>query len=151
MYSYYVLLSLFITISFGQRFPFINYDYGYGYDYDGWGNLIRLEESNTNNKLEENIQNYDFEKEHQFQPDDIVCRNEMTGEALDWFTLYKLPKKSQVLETSKLTNPFIYNGTAYTTITSKAQTQWKMSELSMNDTRSFPGKTLEILYKTKFN
>jgi deoxyribonuclease-2 len=82
---------------------------------------------------------------------DPVCRDETTGEPLDWFTLYKLPKSTQILETSRVSNPFIYDGTAYTYMTNLAQSEWSMSSLSMNDTNSFAGKTLDILYNTSFN
>ena len=90
-------------------------------------------------------------KETIYHPDDLTCRDEITGENLDWFTLYKLPKRSEILETSKVDNNFIYNGTAYTYMSDKSQDKWTLSNLSMNDTSSFAGKTLEVLYKTDFN
>lgn len=89
----------------------------------------------------------DFES---IQLDDPVCRDETTGQPLDWFTLYKLPKRTQILESSRVNNPFIYEGTAYTYMTNLAQSEWSLSSLSMNDTSSFAGKTLDILYKSGF-
>lgn len=83
-------------------------------------------------------------------PNQLTCRDEMTGEALDWFTLYKLPKRTEILETSRTNNSFIYQGTAYTYMTNQKQTEWSMSDLSMNDTNSMAGRTLDILYRTEF-
>jgi deoxyribonuclease II len=58
--------------------------------------------------------------------------------------LYKLPKFKQ---TSNLTTsiPFIEYGTAYTFLTNES-IEWQLSSLNINDTRSFPGKTLDVLY-----
>ena len=70
---------------------------------------------------------------------EIVCRNEITGDALDWFTLYKLPKLN--------TNSLFKNGTAYAFMTNQKQ-NWFLSQLSINSTLSFPAKTLEQLYDT---
>lgn len=108
------------------------YNYDYNFDYNEMDNI----EPET--------------EEPSYNLDDLVCRDEITGEPLDWFTLYKLPKRTQILETSNTENPFIYKGTAYTYMTNKAQDEWHMSDLSMNDTGSFAGKTLDILYRTKF-
>ncbi len=102
-----------------------------------------------NNYDYENSRSTDFEVLESLN--DPVCRDEVTGQALDWFTLYKLPKSTKILETSSLNNPFIYEGTAYTYMTNLAQTEWSISSLSMNDTESFAGKTLDILYKTSFS
>lgn len=79
---------------------------------------------------------------------DIVCRDEITGEPIDWVTLYKLPRNSKIEEYSPVTNPFVYEGTAYTYMTNVKQDKWHMSELSMNDTKSFAGRTLDVLFET---
>jgi deoxyribonuclease-2 len=79
--------------------------------------------------------------------DRIVCRNEITGEELDWFTLYKLPKEHiRNFEAEELNNPYLDLGLAYTFITNKNQDKWQFSSLSINDTNSLPGKTLDIFY-----
>ena len=87
------------------------------------------------------------------QQDRIVCRNEITGEELDWFTLYKLPKEhihhdSQNIETENdiKNNPYLDLGTAYTFITNKNQNQWQFSSISINDSNSMPGKTMDSFY-----
>lgn len=83
-----------------------------------------------------------------YQDNDIFCRDEITGEPIDWVTLYKLPRSSKIEEYSSVTNPFVYEGTAYTYMTNTKQDKWYMSDLSMNDTKSFAGRTLDILYET---
>jgi len=75
----------------------------------------------------------------------ITCRDETTGNSVDWFTLYKLPRKTTIEETSIVNNPFIEYGTAYTFMTSES-IEWQLSSLSFNDSQSFPGKTLDPLY-----
>ncbi|CAF0754494.1 unnamed protein product [Brachionus calyciflorus] len=82
-----------------------------------------------------------------FDQNDIVCRDEITGEPIDWFTLYKLPKKAQkILNThKKLHNEFISQGTAYTYMTNQHQ-EWRLSNLNINDTFSLPGRTLQQIY-----
>ena len=81
----------------------------------------------------------------------VVCRNEVDGEELDWFTLYKLPKQTQSIDkTKKLTKTsFMSNGTAYAFMTNK-DTKWKLSSLSINDTSSLPGQTLDAIYAAGF-
>jgi deoxyribonuclease-2 len=85
--------------------------------------------------------------------DRIACRNEINGEELDWFTLYKLPKEhvqNVDFENDYLTkiNPYLDSGTAYTFITNKNQDEWQLSNLSINDTDSMPGKTLNLFYSS---
>jgi deoxyribonuclease II len=91
----------------------------------------------------------------------LSCRNEITGEPLDWYTVYKLPKLDQKLVddehdsdeeelNEKATNPFILKGTSYAYMNNQ-QPQWTLSDLSINDTLSMPAKTLELLYTTDFN
>ena len=63
-------------------------------------------------------------------------------------TLYKLPRSSKIEEHSSINNPFVYEGTAYTYMTNKKHDNWYLSELSMNDTNSFAGRTLDVLYKS---
>ena len=91
----------------------------------------------------------------------LTCRDELTGEPLDWFTLYKLPKEHETLRNNffeflfgiRLDDyaaksravPFGDSGTAYTYITNKKQ-DWTLSGLSINDTSSMPGMTLSQLY-----
>ncbi|RNA21642.1 deoxyribonuclease-2-alpha, partial [Brachionus plicatilis] len=77
--------------------------------------------------------------------DELVCRNEITGEPLDWFALYKLPKKVHTFFKSKNPNPFISQGTAYAFITNQF-TEWTLSELSINDSMSLSGRTMQPLY-----
>lgn len=72
----------------------------------------------------------------------IVCRNEVDGEPLDWFTAYKLPKSRHHPNND---NDFLTTGTAYSMITNKNQ-QWTLSTLSINDTKSILGQTLAPLY-----
>ncbi len=93
------------------------------------------------NKLVDSLRLDSFDRNNE-----IVCRNEITGESLDWFTLYKLPKMNQISENNK----FFPNGTAYAFMTNK-NPEWTLSNLSINDTNSFPGRTLETLYKTNFS
>lgn len=115
-------------------------------DYQDYLDLIYNDESSNidiNIKTKEN-------KVKVHHPDDLTCRDEVTGENLDWFTLYKLPKRTEILETSQTKNEFIYNGTAYTYMSNKSQKEWTLSNLSMNDTSSLAGKTLQVLYKTDF-
>lgn len=57
--------------------------------------------------------------------------------------MYKLPRTNEEITND---NEFIKIGTAYTFITNKNQ-QWVFSNLSINSTDSFPGRTLEPLYK----
>jgi len=82
------------------------------------------------------------------QNSEIVCRHELTGESLDWFTLYKLPKITD--KDIGENNRFFPNGTAYAFMTNK-NPEWTLSDLSINDTNSFPGRTLETLYRTNFS
>lgn len=78
------------------------------------------------------------------QNNKIVCRNEITGQELDWYTLYKLPK----LHSHSI--DLVNNGTAYVFMTNEKQ-NWFLSTLSINSTQSFPAKTLEPLYNDKIN
>lgn len=84
--------------------------------------------------------------------DEIVCRNGITGEPVDWFTIYKLPKKvERIFDTRKKSKvPFVGQGTAYVYMTDKEQ-EWKLSSVSLNDTLSMPGVTLDRLYTTDFS
>ena len=82
---------------------------------------------------------------------DLTCRSEatliegLTGEALDWYTVYKMPKLavSKKLHDSSL--PFLPEGLAYMFMTNASQ-KWHMSSISMNDTDSMSGRTLQALY-----
>jgi hypothetical protein len=83
------------------------------------------------------------------QQDDLIsCKDEITGENIDWFTLYKLPRLAK--EPKHVPSPFIEYGTAYTFMTNKRE-EWKFSSLSMNDTMSVAGRSIDILYKNEFN
>jgi deoxyribonuclease-2 len=73
----------------------------------------------------------------------LSCRNEKTGEELDWYTLYKLPR-----DTHAQTSPasaHLAQGIAYMFMTNLNQ-DWTMSTLSMNDSRSINARTLESYY-----
>ncbi len=64
--------------------------------------------------------------------------------------MYKIPKLTEVEEYSKVSNSFISNGTAYLYM-SNENTDWKLSELSMNDTSSIAAKTLDPLFSNNFD
>lgn len=69
------------------------------------------------------------------------------------FTLYKLPRKvNRLFDFQDYPNnkvPFVNQGTAYVYMTNK-EPDWKLSNLSLNHTLSFPGLTLNSLYTTNF-
>ncbi|XP_005865752.1 PREDICTED: deoxyribonuclease-2-beta isoform X1 [Myotis brandtii] len=67
----------------------------------------------------------------------ISCRNE-EGDAVDWFTFYKLPKRQN--EESRRT------GLEYLYLDSTTRS-WRKSKQLMNSTRSVLGRTLEQLYE----
>jgi deoxyribonuclease-2 len=70
------------------------------------------------------------------------CRDE-NNNTVDWYVLYKLP----VIKTSS--NSLIRKGLGYAYITSGSVSRgWVVSNFSINDTRSIPGRTLEPLYKS---
>jgi deoxyribonuclease-2 len=73
----------------------------------------------------------------------LRCRDEVTGEALDWFTLYKMPKMS---DQKKANSKLLQEGTAYMYMTNSQQEKWRYSSISMNDSTSIAAKTLEPLY-----
>lgn len=62
---------------------------------------------------------------------------------LDWFTLYKLPKDS-----AGLSSLYLRNGTAYMFMTNENQ-KWTLSDLSINDTLSMAGRTIDQYYQAK--
>ena len=59
--------------------------------------------------------------------------------------MYKLPRSTTIEESSTVENPYIEHGTAYTFMTDQ-NVEWQLSLLSINDSLSFPGLTLEPLY-----
>ncbi|XP_016044367.1 deoxyribonuclease-2-beta [Erinaceus europaeus] len=67
----------------------------------------------------------------------ISCRNE-EGEAVDWFTFYKLPKR-QDKEKRDIGLEYLY--------LDSTTRRWKRSKQLMNSTQSVLGKTLEQLYE----
>lgn len=71
---------------------------------------------------------------------ELSCKNE-DNDSIDWFYLYKLPKSTN--KTTGFKNP---NGSNYVFMT-ESQQEWKLSERSINDTKSLPGLSLDILYK----
>ena len=52
----------------------------------------------------------------------LTCKHEITGEELDWFIIYKLPKLHMQIDETNEPNasPFLSEGTAYTFITSQS-------------------------------
>ncbi|XP_035882238.1 deoxyribonuclease-2-beta isoform X2 [Phyllostomus discolor] len=67
----------------------------------------------------------------------ISCRNE-EGDAVDWFTFYKLPKR-QDQESRKTGLEYLY--------LDSTTRSWRRSKQLMNTTKSALGRTLEQLYK----
>jgi deoxyribonuclease II len=78
---------------------------------------------------------------HEATLNNLSCKNE-NGESVDWFYLYKLPKLTNKIKDFKELN----SGTSYVYMTEMEQ-KWKLSEFSINDTKSLPGMTLNVLYK----
>jgi len=80
----------------------------------------------------------------------IACRDE-SGKEVDWWIIYKLPKrdkdKTSGFERHSL-EEFIYEGLAYAFITSDHPSKyWSLSQMSIGDEKSMPGRTLADLYK----
>jgi deoxyribonuclease II len=73
----------------------------------------------------------------------LTCRDEK-GSAVDWFTLYKLPKQSENKFSSR-----IKDGSGYAYITDKDQT-WSLSTQPITSSTSMPGVTLSSFYQTTF-
>ncbi|PNF33238.1 Deoxyribonuclease-2-alpha [Cryptotermes secundus] len=70
------------------------------------------------------------------------CRDE-DNNPVDWYVLYKLPRNKESSST------LIQNGVAYAYITSDSVSRgWILSNSSINDTKSMPGNTLELLYNS---
>jgi deoxyribonuclease-2 len=74
----------------------------------------------------------------------LSCVGE-NGEALDWYTLYKLPRDSASTSAN-----FLRNGTAYMYMTNLNQ-KWTMSKLSLADENSINGRTLNSVYYSRKN
>jgi len=81
----------------------------------------------------------------------ISCKDE-AGRDVDWWILYKLPKRDdddQLYEKHSL-EEYIYEGLAYAYLTSDLPDQsWTLSQLSVGDEKSIPGRTLNQLYQSK--
>ena len=81
----------------------------------------------------------------------ISCKDE-AGRDVDWWILYKLPKRDdddQLYEKHSL-EEYIYEGLAYAYLTSDLPDQsWTLSQLSVGDEKSMPGRTLNQLYQSK--
>lgn len=79
----------------------------------------------------------------------ISCKDE-SGKEVDWWILYKLPKRESpdaMYEADSL-EEYIYEGLAYAYLTSDLPDQsWTLSQLSVGDEKSMPGRTLEHLYQ----
>jgi deoxyribonuclease-2 len=73
----------------------------------------------------------------------LSCRDEKTGQELDWFTLYKLPRDQEAVTTPA--SAHLTQGTAYMFMTNLNQ-EWTLSSLSMNDSQSIMGRTLESYF-----
>jgi len=74
----------------------------------------------------------------------LTCRDEK-GSAVDWFTVYKLPRLSD-----NTVSPWIQDGSGYAYMTEKNQT-WSLSKMSITNSTSMPGITLDSFYKATFN
>ncbi|KAF5281964.1 hypothetical protein FQA39_LY00488 [Lamprigera yunnana] len=72
----------------------------------------------------------------------LQCMDENKN-PVDWYIIYKLPQE-------KHSNKLINDGVAFTYMTSNDLTGWKFSDVSLNETRSIVGVTLEPLF-TKRN
>ncbi|KAF4527314.1 hypothetical protein B566_EDAN001090 [Ephemera danica] len=71
-----------------------------------------------------------------------VCRDE-TGKAVDWFVTFKLPRLENAV------HPLVHAGLAHATFTSEtAATGFILSEKSISDPTSAPGRTLAPLYNS---
>jgi len=79
----------------------------------------------------------------------ISCRDE-SGKEVDWWILYKLPKRDSIgpeHEKNSL-EEYIYEGLAYAYMTSDLpDVSWTLSQKSIKDEKSMPGRTLEELYQ----
>ena len=73
----------------------------------------------------------------------LTCRDEK-GSAVDWFTIYKLPKQAD-----NTVSPWIQDGSGYAYMTEKNQT-WSLSTQSITNSTSMPGMTLDSFYKATF-
>ena len=70
----------------------------------------------------------------------LGCRNHK-GELVDWYVLYKLPKMDGTGAS------FVDSGTGYAYYSSISTSElWSMSDVSISDPLSFPGRTLQPLY-----
>lgn len=79
----------------------------------------------------------------------ISCKDE-TGKEVDWWILYKLPKRDSEgpMHEKDSLEEYIYEGLAYAYLTSDLPDQsWTLSQLSVGDEKSMPGRTLEHLYQ----
>lgn len=74
----------------------------------------------------------------------ISCRNE-NDEPIDWFSIIKFPTQS-----GNTFSELIRGGVGHTFITNRNQ-EWSFSRRSLASNESFPGRTLDVLYKTDFN
>ena len=71
----------------------------------------------------------------------LQCVDE-NGENVDWAILYKLPKHE-----NKRQSGFVHDGLGYVYFTSKSpQSGWKLSNQSINDVSSLPGRILAPLF-----
>lgn len=73
----------------------------------------------------------------------LGCRDE-SGELIDWYYLYKLPKSIEDNEIGA-TN----SGLNYLFITPESTDKWTLSKRLVNDSLSIPGRTLGPIYNDK--
>jgi len=80
----------------------------------------------------------------------LVCVNSLqcvdeNGKNVDWAILYKLPKHE-----NKRQSGFVYDGLGYVYFTSSSsRSGWKLSNQSINDVSSLPGRILAPLFNSK--
>ena len=88
----------------------------------------------------------------------VSCRDQ-DGQEVDWWILYKLPKKKKSYlrkhkkhfkkkHKSPQLESYLNEGIAYVYLTSALpDTSWTLSTVSINDSESMPAKTLNKLYQ----
>jgi len=76
----------------------------------------------------------------------ISCRDE-DGIAVDWWVLYKLPKKKDKKRQFEKDNNLLSEGLAYAYLSSNIPNDdWTLSSVSISDPKSIAGRTLQKMY-----